>query len=125
MKLTTFSYRFAEEVLVSLSFRNVRDEVLTTLQALPPIPYGQKLWSKKAIKPSAKRPIEQAAMNRWLDTAFHPKGWEVHSNIISGSGLAADYREDRVRLKSSLEVCPNGPMTYSSSRSLTVKATLM
>lgn len=99
MKLETYSYRFADEVLASPTFRAARDEALEALGLLPAIAYGQRPWSKSPPKAVSEHPIEQAAMNAWLDDAFLTRGWEVHPSIIQGSGLAADYRKDRVQVE--------------------------
>lgn len=99
MKLDLFSYRFASEVLASPPFRAARDEALDILSSLPPIPYGQRPWSKKPPNPSSEHPIEQAAMNAWLEEEFGKMGWEVHPLIIEGSNLAADFRKDRIQVE--------------------------
>lgn len=97
MRLHFHSYRFAEEVLESTAFRPSRDEAYDILRSLPPIPRGQAPWSKK--QPHARFPVDQDAMNRWLDAQFEPLGWEVHPRIVSGTRLEGDYRKDRIQIE--------------------------
>ena len=99
MKLSTHSYRFADEVLASDAFIQARDEALAILRAVPLLKYGDSPWSRKKPNPGSKHPIEQAAMNRWIEAEFEDKGWEVHPRIVEGSGLEADFKKDRVQVE--------------------------
>lgn len=88
------NYRFAAEVLASEQFNAERDELFSALGDLPvsesPIP---------SVKRTRFNPINQTAMNSWLDARLRPLGWEVHPVLVEGSGLAADYRKGRVQVE--------------------------
>ena len=100
MRTTTYSYRFADEVLGGATLTGARDEALAILKNLPPIPYGQKPWSKKSPpRYGSEHPIEQAAMNRWVESKFDAHGWEVHPAIVEGSNLEADFRKNRIQVE--------------------------
>lgn len=97
MNLTFYSYRFAEEVLASPVFKDSRDEAYDILTRLPPIQRGQPPHSNR--QSGTNFPVDQNAMNRWLDTEFVPKGWELHPRIVPGTRLEGDYRKDRIQIE--------------------------
>ncbi len=99
MKLSFYSYRYASEVLASPEFSAARDEALDILRRLQPLFYGDALWSKKARNPRSKHPVEQAAMNRWLDDEFDRSGWDVKPKIVVGSALEADFSKSRIQVE--------------------------
>ena len=100
MQLHFHNYRFADEVLSSANFLKAKSEVLDILSRLPAIKVGEKPWSIPSKKPKkAKFPVDQNAMNRWLDDQFKPRGWEWHPKIVPGTFLAGDYRKDRIQIE--------------------------
>jgi len=100
MQLHFHNYRFADEILSSENFQKAKTEVLDILSSLPAIKVGEAPWSIPSKKPKkTKFPVDQNAMNRWLDDQFQPLGWEWHPKIVPGTNLAGDYRKDRVQIE--------------------------
>lgn len=102
MNLKFYSYRFAEEVLDSPSLRPIRDEAYAILQGLPAIAVGTAVWQKwrnpKKKKPKTKG-FDPDAMNRWLETEFENKDWDIHPRIVDGTRLEGDYRRSRIQVE--------------------------
>lgn len=102
MRLHFYSYRFAEEVLASPTFRGPRDQALRALSGLPSIEVNAPLWHKwrnPNKKPKVKHPVDPDAMNNWLEHRFRQMGWEVHPRMVPGTKLEGDYRKDRVQVE--------------------------
>ena len=100
MQLHFHNYRFADEILSSVNFLKAKTEVLDILKSLPAIKVGEPPWSIPSKKPKkAIFPVDQNAMNRWLDAKFQPLGWEWHPEIVPGTHLAGDYRKDRIQIE--------------------------
>jgi len=100
MQLHFHNYRFADEVLSSEKFLKSKKEVVDILSRLPAIKVGEEPWSIPTKKPKkAKFPVDQNAMNRWLDDQFKPLDWEWHPSIVPGTHLAGDYRKDRIQIE--------------------------
>ena len=100
MKLHFHNYRFADEVLLSANFQTARNEAVDILTKLPAINVGQAPWSTPSKKPKkTKFPVDQNAMNRWLDDQFQQVGWDRHPRIVPGTNLAADYRKNRIQIE--------------------------
>ncbi len=100
MILHYYNYRFANEVLSSEKFENSKEEAIDILTRLPSIKVGEEPWSVPSKKPKkTKFPVDQNAMNRWLDDQFQPHGWERHPKIVPGTNLEADYRKDRIQVE--------------------------
>jgi len=100
MVLHYYNYRFAIEVLSSEKFVKSKDEAIDILGRLPSIKVGEEPWSLPQKKPKkAKFPVDQNAMNRWLDDQFEQVRWERHPRIVNGTNLEGDYRKDRIQIE--------------------------
>jgi hypothetical protein len=100
MILHKYSYRFAQEVLLSNAFSQTHHEAISVFEQLPAIRRGDPLWTKEKKKSSSRFVVEQDGMNRWLDAQFRDKfHWEYHPRITPGSKLEGDYRKDRIQIE--------------------------
>jgi len=99
MRLKEYSHRWATEVLANPEFNNLKGEIFDVLQRLPLIIYGEQPWSNSPAKQQAVYPVEQAALNKWLDHEFDLKGWEVHPKVTPDLDLKSDYKKGRVQIE--------------------------
>ena len=88
VRLSYFSYRLAQEVLESSTYRQEWGEVQDILTRLRPSPGGRQ-----------KHPVSQQVMNAWLDDQFRARDWEYHPRIIEGTRLEGDYRKHRIQVE--------------------------
>jgi hypothetical protein len=115
MKLKFLDYRYAEAVLSHEAFGSVKDEIAQILSHAP-VP----LLDPKQIDPrrgGVKRrsrsggrylllPVDQKALNSYLDKQFDEAGWDLQPLIVSRdreggptTGLKGDYKKGRVQVE--------------------------
>ena len=99
MRLKEHSHRWATEVLANPEFSLLKQEIFEILERLPLIVYGQKPWSKKEAKSPAEYPVEQAALNCWLDKQFEAKEWMVHPKVTPDLNLQSDYKKGKMQVE--------------------------
>jgi hypothetical protein len=115
MRLQFLDYRFAEAVLGHETFGTVRTEIVDIFQAAPvpllnPIETNPRQGGVKRRARSGGRylflPVDQKAMNTYLDGRFNAKGWELQPLIVSRgrdegptTGLKGDYKKGRVQVE--------------------------
>lgn len=90
MKLTRYSYRYAEEILVHKNNADAWKDIQEIVSSLPLFLHAGK-GSKKA-----NLDVDQQCMNAYFDRLFTvERGWEFHprATLIKDSGLAADFRK--------------------------------
>lgn len=113
MKIQYLDYRYAEAVLNHPDFAPAKAELLTILAgAHAPLLDPNQLDSrqggvKRRTRPRARFfPVDQKALNGYLDDEFGGNDWEVHPPIVSGdrtggpeTRLAADYKKGRFQVE--------------------------
>jgi hypothetical protein len=107
VKLTTFSYRFADEVLSSPAFieqRNDIEEILTKFvvpQLAKPKVRRRKNKKTGAIIKEMIFTTDQQRMNDVLDEDFKAKEWDCQPLVTQDkvTGIKADYKKKRVQVE--------------------------
>jgi len=121
MKLRFYDYRYAAAVLEHPTFKQAKDEVLQVLQNAPvPLLNSQELDSKKGgvkrrdrspVRGDPRRrylflPVDQKALNSYLDSEFARLGWILQPPIVDPSrgvgpttGLKGDYKKGRLQVE--------------------------
>ena len=105
VRIDTFSYRYAREILQHPSFGGAWDEIVSVLQALPLFRYPNKSINNPELD------IVQQLLNTHLDRRFAVDlGWDYHplATGIQESELAADFRktfvgENSIRIQSEIQ----------------------
>ncbi len=100
MKLTTYSYRFAAEVLNSPAFQRERKEIedifggITVPQLNPP-----KLRTRSGKTMTFT--TSQKNLNTLLNTEFKSRGWDCQPFVTEDkvTGIKADYKKARVQVE--------------------------
>lgn len=90
MRIETFSYRFADDILLSPRFAGVRAELLNVCQNCP-IP----VYSGKSQRQASKDVVQQI-MNTYFKLQFKALGWEAEplaTPIDNEDALRADFRK--------------------------------
>lgn len=90
MRVETFSYRFAEEILQHPRYREVYDEIVSICQGCP-IP---RFEGKSRNQP--RLDVVQQAMNTYFKIAFEDHGWEsepLATPVDYEDALRADFRK--------------------------------
>ena len=90
MRIKTFSYRFADDILSSPRFAGVRAELLNVCQNCP-IP----VYSGKSQRQASKDVVQQI-MNTYFKLAFTALGWEpepLATPTDNEDALRADFRK--------------------------------
>lgn len=90
MRIETFSYRFADDILLSPRFIGVRDELLQVCQECP-IP----IYSGKSQRQPSKDVVQQV-MNTYFRLRFRSLGWEeepLATPTDYEDALRADFRK--------------------------------
>jgi restriction endonuclease BglII len=100
VNLTTYSYRFAAEVLSSPAFVHERDDIVQifthiTVPQLNPVKTrtrGNKTWTFTT---------NQQALNDLLDAEFEEREWACQPLVTQGdvTGIKADYKKSRVQVE--------------------------
>ena len=99
MRLKEHSHRWATEVLDNPEFSNLKGEIFDVLQRLPLIVYGEQPWSDSHKKPPHEYPVDQAALNKWLDHEFGLSEWQVHPRVSPDLLLKSDYKKGRIQVE--------------------------
>jgi hypothetical protein len=101
MNYTTYSYRFAEEIIQHQKFKKAYNEIISVIQQCPLFIYPNK--SKKNKKLDVVQQLLNTFFNRKFVCEYH---WEYHPEAtkIPKSGLAADYKKQFGELKIQAEV---------------------
>jgi hypothetical protein len=100
VKLTSFSYRFAAEVLNSRAFRRERNDIVEILTDIT----APQLKSPKT-RPRGRRTMvfttDQQALNDLLDAEFLVREWECQPLVTNDevTGIRADYKRSRVQVE--------------------------
>lgn len=90
MKITVYSYRYAQEILEHPNNRVAWDEITDVVKAAPLFIHPGK------SKNNAKLDVVQQCLNTWFDRALGVEhGWDYHplATAIPDSKLAADFRK--------------------------------
>ncbi len=90
MKITTHSYRFAEEIVQHQQHKQAWDEIYSILSNAPLFVYPSK------SKNNTKLDVVQQVMNTYFDRVMAiDHKWEYHplATNIENSGLAADFKK--------------------------------
>jgi len=106
VQLTTFSYRFAAEVLNSPAFCKERDEIIQVLAKnrvplLDP-PKTRTRTDKRTGKTQTWTFItSQKKLNDLFDDEFEKRGWECQPTVTSDkvTGIKADYKKSRIQVE--------------------------
>lgn len=100
MKLTTYSYRFAIEVLSSKAFEKEMNEIieiLTTSEVplLDPPKTRERDGKKWTFITSQKK------INTLFDVEFEKRGWECQPPVTQDkvTGIKADYKKSRIQVE--------------------------
>ena len=100
MKLYPFSYRFADEVLDSLQFRQQKHDIIAILKtiAAPALAVPKKPRSRSK---NMNFTTDQRLLNVLLEKAFAERGWQVHPSVTGDqkTKIAADFKKDRVQVE--------------------------
>jgi len=114
MKITAFSYRYAEAVMDAPELQHLKRDIVDVFSAatVPLLPVAKvKVRRRKARKVDAGPrffclPVDQTALNLQLDVAMAKRGWEVHPRIVEAgkkggpqTALKADYRKAKVQVE--------------------------
>jgi hypothetical protein len=100
MDKEVFSYRFAAELLDSVTFKAHYRRILTIIQDLPLL-----TWPGKS-NTNPRLDVVQQCLNTYFDRRLSEAGWDYHplATRIEESGLAADFRKDCNGLRVQVEV---------------------
>lgn len=106
MQLTTYSYRFAAEVLNSPAFAAQRDEIIDILSnsevpLLDP-PKTRTRKDKKTGKVQSWTFItSQKKLNDLFDQEFEKRGWQCQPPVTEDkvTGIKADYKKARIQVE--------------------------
>lgn len=100
MRLTTHSYRFAEEVLDSLEFIQKKKDILRILRRAR-VPQLRRPKKRKRNKKTRVFTTDQQALNDLLRKEFTARGWEADPAVTDDAvtRIAADYKKDRVQVE--------------------------
>lgn len=108
MRLQYLDYRYAEAVLDHPDFSQAKSELVAILEAAPvPLLDPRELnprrgGVKRRTREARARffPVDQRALNRYLDKEFDAQGWDLQPAIVSAgrtggpeTGLKADYKK--------------------------------
>ena len=100
MQLTTYSYRFAAEVLSSAAFRRERkdiEEIFKSIEVpqLDPPKFRTRSGKTWTFTTSQKN------LNVLLNTEFKARGWECQPFVTEDklTGIKADYKKARVQVE--------------------------
>lgn len=106
MRIETFSYRFADDILLSPRFTGVKDELLSVCNNCP-IP----VYSGKSQKQPSKDVVQQI-MNTYFKLQFTRLGWTAEPLVTPTNNqdeLRADFRktfgkrDDKITLQTEVE----------------------
>lgn len=100
MKLYPFSYRFADEVLDSPQFRQLKRDITGILKTIdvPALAVPKKPRSRNK---GMSFTTDQKLLNLLLEKAFVERGWQLHP-LVTGdrkTKIAADFKKDRVQVE--------------------------
>jgi hypothetical protein len=101
MKLTTYSYRFAAEVLASPAFLQLREDVMEIFQKIEAAPRLKKIKTRTRSGKAMEFTTDQKGFNALLDTEFKARDWEVHPLVTNDgvTNIKADYKKGRVQVE--------------------------
>jgi hypothetical protein len=106
VKLTRFSYRFADEVLNSPAFIEERkdiEEILTkfVVPKLAKPKIRTRINKKTGVSKTWTFTTSQTQMNTLLDAEFEAKGWDCQPPVTQDkvTGIKADYKKKRVQVE--------------------------
>jgi len=100
VKLKTFSYRFAEEILDNEKFEKEKNEIIRIFETSK-VP---KLETPKRRKRGKKQMIfttDQKKFNKELDKAFSQLDWKVQPQITEDNvtRIKADFNKNRIQIE--------------------------
>ncbi len=100
MKLTTFSYRFALEVLSSPAFVRERDDILEIFSKIA-VPQLHPPKTRPRGRKTLVFTTDQQSLNNLLDADFVRRGWEQQPLVTEDevTGIRADYKKARVQVE--------------------------
>lgn len=100
LELTTYSYRFAEEVLASKQFRSQKRDVLELLRRIE-VPQLRPPKKRERGGKTMLFTTDQKALNLQLEKDFVNRGWELHPLVTDDktTGIAADFKKGRVQVE--------------------------
>lgn len=105
MKITTYSYRFAEAVLKDAAFLKAYKHLVDVLKAVtPPLYSVKKVKVRKRGKGSARFfPVDQKQLNKDIEASM--TGWEIRPLVVKGGGsgpvtnIRSDFKKDRIQVE--------------------------
>jgi len=101
MQLTTFSYRFASEVLDSHGFIDKKQDVIDIFTNFTDIPHPAHPKTRTRDGKTWNFTTDQKALNIQLDHLFGERHWEVHPLVTNDgvTNIKADYKKERVQVE--------------------------
>lgn len=106
VKLTTYSYRFAIEVLSSKAFEKEMNEIVDVLsKSKVPLLNPPKTRTRKQKKTGRVQTFtfvtSQKKLNDLFDEEFEKRGWECQPPVTQDkvTGIKADYEKSRIQVE--------------------------
>jgi len=100
VKLTTYSYRFASEVLSSRAFKKERKEIEDIFKSIV-VPQLNPPKSRTRDGKTMTFTTAQKDLNTLLNDEFKAKGWDCQPFVTEDrvTGIKADYKKARVQVE--------------------------
>ncbi len=100
MNLTTFSYRFAQEVLSSNAFSGKRDDIIQILTSTA-VPRLQEPKVRTRDGRTRTFTTDQLALNNLLNPQFQERGWQLQPPVTQDgvTDIKADFKKERVQVE--------------------------
>lgn len=101
MQITTYSYRFASEVLDSTGFLPLKTDVLEILRSVRKIPAPAKPKLRARDGKVWNFTTDQKALNKVLDAKFLEREWLCQPPVTNDkvTAIKADYKKGRVQVE--------------------------
>ncbi|HVB33695.1 MAG TPA: BglII/BstYI family type II restriction endonuclease [Patescibacteria group bacterium] len=101
MQITSYSYRFASEVLDSEGFSDKKHDIIEVLAGIDAIPQLNQPKTRERNGKKMTFTTDQLALNKLLDHEFGQRGWDCQP-LVTNDGVTkikADYKKDKVQVE--------------------------
>ena len=101
VKLIYYSYRFADEVLSSRSFRALKKDVNDIFTGIRNIPSPKNSKTRTRGSKTWTFTTNAVELNKLIDELFKQRGWEFHPRVTDDkvTSLQADFKKGRVQVE--------------------------
>jgi len=101
MQMTSYSYRFASEVLDSQAFNDLKQDIINVFTTIHDVP---QLNPPKTRTRGGRRMVfttDQLALNTLIDTLFQDRRWESKPLVTDDgvTNIRADFKKGRVQVE--------------------------